>query len=67
MPRITVKPKRGQRVEFAKSRNGWRWKAYAKNGECLAVSSEAYTTKEKALLGADRTRDALTFGTWDEG
>jgi len=37
------------KFELYKSKDGWRWRFKARNGEIIAVSSEAYAAKDSAM------------------
>lgn len=42
------------KFEIYKDRTGgWRWRLRSKNNKIVAVSSESYTRKEKALASID--------------
>jgi uncharacterized protein YegP (UPF0339 family) len=39
------------RVRFYKSRNGWRWTIYAKNGKKVANAGQGYSRRIDAVRG----------------
>jgi uncharacterized protein YegP (UPF0339 family) len=49
----------GDHVELYLGADGWRWRAYAKNGRILADSGQGYSRRIDALNGARR---ALRIG-----
>lgn len=54
-------PARTARVEYYRSRTGWRWRVIATNGRILAVSSEAYVRHVDAEKALTLSRDALLY------
>lgn len=50
------------KVELFYGQDGWRWRIRAQNGEILATS-EAYSSKSKALETAEMLDQALRSGT----
>jgi hypothetical protein len=45
---------KGDHVELYPGADGWRWRAYAKNGRILADSGQGYSRRIDALSGARR-------------
>jgi uncharacterized protein YegP (UPF0339 family) len=51
-----------QRIEFYRAKDGWRWRAIAKNGRILADSGEGYRHRRDCQRGAQRATEALIYG-----
>lgn len=49
-------------IEVYEAEDGWRWRLAAANGEIVADSGEAYTTRHDAERAAERTKELMADG-----